>query len=101
MPLLARQYSIDATTAMQPFDFQPKTRVVFRDGGLSLLGELARSLGFTRTLIVADPGMQAAGLVGRLAEGVGSLDVQVSRVRRQSGFCDGQGGTAGSRRVIH
>jgi alcohol dehydrogenase len=50
---------------MQPFDFHPRTRVVFREGGLALVGELARSLGFTRTLIVADPGMQAAGLVDR------------------------------------
>jgi len=52
---------------MQPFDFHPRTRVVFRDGGLSLIGELAQSLGFARTLIVADPGMLAAGLVDRTA----------------------------------
>ena len=52
---------------MQPFDFHPRTRVVFREGGLSLIGELAQSLGFARTLIVADPGMLAAGLVDRAA----------------------------------
>jgi alcohol dehydrogenase len=52
---------------MQPFDFHPRTRVVFREGGLSLIGELAQSLGFARTLIVADPGMLAAGLVDRTA----------------------------------
>jgi alcohol dehydrogenase len=52
---------------MQPFDFHPRTRVVFRDGGLSLIGELAQSLGMARTLIVADPGMQGAGLVDRVA----------------------------------
>jgi len=52
---------------MQPFDFHPRIRVVFREGGLALVGELARSLGFTRTLIVADRGMQAAGLVDRAA----------------------------------
>jgi alcohol dehydrogenase len=52
---------------MQPFDFHPRTRVVFRDGGLSLIGELAQSLRFARTLIVADPGMLAAGLLDRAA----------------------------------
>lgn len=64
---------------MQPVDFHPKTRVVFRDGGLSLLGELARSLGFTRTLIVADPGMQAAGLVDRAAAALKASAVSMFR----------------------
>src|SRR5262245_28926901 len=50
---------------MRPFDFQPRTRVVFREGGLSLIGELARSLAFTRTLIVADQGILATGFVAR------------------------------------
>src|SRR5262245_52858623 len=56
---------VSTRRTMQPFDFHPRTRVVFREGGLALVGELARSLGFTRTLIVADRGMQAAGLVDR------------------------------------
>ncbi len=50
---------------MQPFDFHARTRVVFRDGALSLVGDLARSLEFERALIVADRGMVAAGFVGR------------------------------------
>jgi alcohol dehydrogenase len=48
---------------MRPFDFQLRTRVVFGGGALSRLGELARELSFTRTLIVADPGIVAAGHV--------------------------------------
>src|SRR6185369_14924571 len=60
---------------MQPFDFHPRTRVVFRDGGLSLIGELAQSLGFARTLIVADPGMLAAGLVDRAAASLQSAAI--------------------------
>jgi alcohol dehydrogenase len=51
---------------MRPFDFYLRTRVVFGDGALSRLGELARELGFTRTLIVSDPGIVAAGLAGRV-----------------------------------
>src|SRR5688572_532937 len=50
---------------MRPFDFYPRTRVVFGAGALSRLGELARERGFTRTLIVSDPGIVASGLAGR------------------------------------
>ncbi len=50
---------------MIPFDFQPRTRVVFGVGSLSRLGELARELGFSRTLLVADPGIAAAGHAAR------------------------------------
>lgn len=52
---------------MQPFDFCARTRVVFREGALSLIGDLARSLGFERALIVADRGMMAAGFVDQTA----------------------------------
>ena len=50
---------------MRPFDFHSRTRVVFGDGSLGRLGELARELSFTRTLIVADAGIVAAGFVDR------------------------------------
>src|SRR2546422_7593703 len=52
---------------MPPFDFFTRTRVVFAEGGLTRLGELARELGFARTLIVADRGLVAAGYVNRVA----------------------------------
>lgn len=48
---------------MQPFDYQPRTRVVFGAGALERLGEIARELGFRRTLLVADHGMIASGHV--------------------------------------
>jgi alcohol dehydrogenase len=48
---------------MQPFDFQPRTRVVFGEGAVGRLGELARGLNFRRTLVVADPGLVASGHV--------------------------------------
>ena len=50
---------------MPPFDFQLRTRVVFGDGAFARLGELARELSFTRTLVVADPGIVAAGMAAR------------------------------------
>lgn len=52
---------------MRPFDFRLRTRVVFGEGALARLGDLARELSFTRTLIVADRGIVAAGHVDRAA----------------------------------
>ncbi|MDQ3134033.1 MAG: iron-containing alcohol dehydrogenase [Acidobacteriota bacterium] len=45
------------------FDFQPCTRLVFGEGALERLGELARELGFRRTLLVADRGLVESGHV--------------------------------------
>lgn len=53
---------------MTPFDFQPRTRVVFGEGAISRLGELARELGFRRTLLVADRGLVASGHVEEALE---------------------------------
>ena len=52
---------------VRPFDFQLRTRIVFGEGALARLGDLARELGFTRTLIVSDPGIVATGQVARAA----------------------------------
>ena len=46
---------------MTPFDFRPRTRVVFGAGEFARLGEVARELGGTRCLLVADPGIVNAG----------------------------------------
>ncbi|MGD1091967.1 MAG: iron-containing alcohol dehydrogenase [Bryobacteraceae bacterium] len=48
---------------MTSFDFRPRTRVVFGAGEFARLGELARELGGTRCLLVADQGMVDAGYV--------------------------------------
>jgi alcohol dehydrogenase len=57
---------VAAQDSVRPFDFQLRTRVVFGEGALARLGDLARELRFTRTLIVADPGIVAAGYVARV-----------------------------------
>ncbi|MBA3887291.1 MAG: iron-containing alcohol dehydrogenase [Acidobacteria bacterium] len=49
---------------MVPFDFFPRTRIVFGSGVFGKLGHLARGQGFRRTLLVADPGILSAGYVG-------------------------------------
>jgi alcohol dehydrogenase len=48
---------------MAPFDFRPRTRVLFRDGEFTRIGEIAREFGGARCLLVADPGMVEAGYV--------------------------------------
>ena len=47
------------------FEFYARTRTVFGDGSVERLGELARELGFTRTLVVSDHGVEQAGYVAR------------------------------------
>ncbi len=61
---------------MVPFDFQLRTRIVFGQGTFERLGQLARGLGFKRTLLVADAGILQAGYVAealRLLE-AGSIE---------------------------
>lgn len=43
------------------FDFQPLGRVVFAPGAVARLGEVVRSLGGRRVLLVTDPGLEHAG----------------------------------------
>ncbi len=50
---------------MTPFDFNPRTRIVFGPGKLAVLGELAGELGANRVLVVSDPGIVAAGHTAR------------------------------------
>lgn len=56
---------------MNPFEYQPRTRVVFGAGTIKRLGALARELNFRRTLLVADRGLVASGHV---AEAVAPLN---------------------------
>ena len=62
---------------VESFDFQPRTRVVFGEGAIEQLGELARELGFRRTLLVADKGLVAVGHVGRAASLLKECEVEV------------------------
>ena len=60
---------------MPPFDFRLRPRVVFGDGAFARLGELARELSFTRTLVVADRGIVAAGHVARAASSLSAAGI--------------------------
>ena len=59
-----RRSSIFDEQRMTPFDFQPRTRVVFGTGAIRRLGDLVCELGCSRALLVSDPGVIAAGHPG-------------------------------------
>jgi alcohol dehydrogenase len=56
---------------MTPFDYQPRTRVVFGPGKIEALGELASEMGARRALVVSDPGVIAAG---HAVKGIAALE---------------------------
>jgi alcohol dehydrogenase len=63
---------------MVPFDFQPRTRIVFGPGSLARLGPLARELNFRRTLLVADPGVVKAGHVAHATRHLEEAGIDVT-----------------------
>ena len=64
---------------MTPFEFRLPTRLVFGSGAIDRIGTLAREMGFSRSLLVSDRGLEEAGHVDRalgLLRAAG-LDVEV------------------------
>jgi alcohol dehydrogenase len=62
---------------LQPFEFLPRTPIVFGLGALNRLGRLAAELGFTRALLVADPGLVETGQVRRASDTLEAAGVGV------------------------
>lgn len=62
---------------MEPFDFQPRTRVLFGEGAITRLGEAARELGFKRTLLVADHGLVESGHVDEAITPLNEAGIEV------------------------
>lgn len=63
---------------MTPFDFRPRTRVVFGAGEFARLGEIARELSGTRCLLVADQGMVGCGYVQEATRTLKARRMEVS-----------------------
>lgn len=61
---------------MQPFDFHPRTRVIFGAGLLGRVGALAAESGFRRTLLVSDPGIVSAGIADRAAQALQASGIE-------------------------
>jgi alcohol dehydrogenase len=53
---------------MVPFDFEPRTRIVFGRGAVQQVGHLASGLDFHRVLLVADRGVVKAGHVAAVTK---------------------------------
>ncbi len=62
---------------LPPFDYQPRTRIVFGPDSLEQVGALASDLGSRRALLVTDPGIVAAGHAGRAAGFISAAGLHV------------------------
>ena len=61
---------------MIPFDYQPRTRIVFGADTIDRLGELAGELGARRALVVSDPGVIQAGHTARGLEALQQAGIE-------------------------
>ena len=59
-----------------PFDFHPRTRILFGVGVIQRLGEIASELGARRALVVSDPGVVSAGHTQRGLESLQQAGVE-------------------------
>ena len=64
---------------MKNFDFQPRTRLIFGAGTIGQLGNVAKELGFRRTLLVADHGLVASGHVDEAVTPLKQAGIEVIR----------------------
>lgn len=83
-----------------PFDFTPRTRILFQPGGLNLLGECTRELGGSRVLLVTDHGLDEAGHQQRATETLRSSGLEVllfNEVRSDPTTADVDRGLAAAR----
>ncbi len=62
---------------MIPFDYQPRTRIVFGPDKIDSLGALAGELGARRALVVSDPGIVQAGHAARGIESLSKAGIEV------------------------
>jgi alcohol dehydrogenase class IV len=64
---------------MKSFDFQPRTRLIYGAGTIGQLGNVAKELGFRRTLLVADHGLVASGHVDEAVTPLQQAGIEVIR----------------------
>lgn len=64
---------------MKSFDFQPRTRLIYGAGAIGQLGNVAKELGFRRTLLVADHGLVASGHVDEAVTPLQAAGIEVIR----------------------
>jgi alcohol dehydrogenase len=62
---------------MVPFDFEPRTRIVFGRGAVQRVGQLASGLQFHRVLLVADRGLVKAGHAAGITKSLADERIEV------------------------
>jgi alcohol dehydrogenase len=69
---------LDPIPALAPFDYQPRTRVVFGVNSVERVGELAKSIGAGKVLLVTDRGLVSAGHAGRVQALLQTAGIEVT-----------------------
>lgn len=64
------------TEHLEPFEYDPRTRLVFGAGTLARLGELASAEGARRVLLVTDPGIVRAGHAERAVRSLNAAGLE-------------------------
>src|SRR3989449_89214 len=64
--------------ALRPFDYKPRTRLVFGVGSVDQVGELAREIGAKKVLLVTDPGIVAAGHADHVRRNLEQAGLQIT-----------------------
>jgi alcohol dehydrogenase len=63
---------------LEPFDYHPRTRVVFGPGTVQQLGDLALELGARKVLLVTDPGLRSAGHIDLALKNLAAANLNVT-----------------------
>ena len=77
-PSLFDEQALEPETSPEPFDYAPRTRVIFGNGSIDRLGEVVRETGGQRVLLVTDPGIERAGHGDRSVEILRDAGVNVT-----------------------
>jgi alcohol dehydrogenase class IV len=75
--LLERGVKRGGAGVISPFEYYMSTRMLFGPGAARQAGSEARRLGASRVMLVADPGVERAGLVTRVLESLHAADLEV------------------------
>jgi len=71
--------SADTKSSITPmFDYQPRTRLIFGPGTLSLIGKVSKEVQGQRVLLVTDQGLRATGQVDRAKDLIEEEGMQVT-----------------------
>jgi len=77
--VLFRMKTAENMPALAPFDYRPRTRIVFGVNSVERVGELAKELGARKVLLVTDRGIVSAGHAERVQRLLEQQGITVTR----------------------